>query len=352
MLESIQALLDAFPEPIIQARGGAVVAGNSIARLYLPQLSPGAPLPECLDLPQAAPSGAGIFSSGTATYSFSSTLTGEDQLILFRPAPQGALTDQQLEGTLRQLRQLLGDLMGEIGPQTAAEPASPPEMPRTALIKSFHQMFRLVRNLEYMQESASSEGITPQIIPMDLDALCRQTVSGAYSLLQKAGVTLEYESVSNGLIIPGDPELLQRLLLGLISNSALAAREGRTVLTLRRQGERALLTLSDSGPLPSPQQLAALFQQGTAEELPLPGQGAGLGLSIARHIVSLHRGSMLVEWGQSAPSTVISLPTGPLPSRVAVRSPRPPQRDAGLSPFLVELSDVLPASAFEEDGLD
>ena len=149
MLESIQALLDAFPEPIIQARGGAVVAGNSIARLYLPQLSPGAPLPECLDLPQAAPSGAGIFSSGTATYSFSSTLTGEDQLILFRPAPQGALTDQQLEGTLRQLRQLLGDLMGEIGPQTAAEPASPPEMPRTALIKSFHPMFRLVRHLEW-----------------------------------------------------------------------------------------------------------------------------------------------------------------------------------------------------------
>ena len=98
-------------------------------------------------------------------------------------------------------------------------------------------------------------------------------------------------------------------------------------------------------------QYSALFQQGGNEELPLPGQGAGLGLPIARHIVALHKGSLLVEWGQSAPSVVLSLPTGPLDGRVSVHTPTL-QRDGGLDPVLTELSDLLPPYLFGMEGLD
>ena len=350
MLESIQTLLDTFPEPIVQARDGVVTAANALATLHLPQLSPGASLPDCLALSRGAPSGAGTFSVGASTYTFSQTFRDGEQIILFRPAPQTALPGPPLEGTVRPLRSLLGDVLREAGPAVSEDGASP--LRGAAFSKSFHRMFRLVRNLEYLQEASSAEGVSFRPVTMDLDDLCRQTVSSAYDLLRQAGVTLEYESVCSGLLIPGDPALLQRMLLGLIANSVRAVEEGRIVLSLRKQGERALLTLSDSGPLPTAQQLSALFQQTGGEEIPLPGQGAGLGLPIARHIVSLHRGSMLIEWGQSAPATVISLPTGPLSARVSVRSPLPPQRDAGLSPLLVELADVLPAHLFTGDGLD
>ena len=45
MLDSIQSLLDAFPEGVVQAHAGCVLAANEKARQYLPQLEPGGPLP-------------------------------------------------------------------------------------------------------------------------------------------------------------------------------------------------------------------------------------------------------------------------------------------------------------------
>ena len=348
MLDTIQALLDTFPEGVVQLRSGAVAAVNAMARHYLPQLEPGQPCPEALLLPRSGPMGAGTFAAGPAVYTYSCAAARGEQTVLFRPAPQTALTQRQLEGVIYQLRTLLGEVLAEVGPATAA-----PETPvaADAFSKSFHRLFRLVGNLEYMQQAAGAEGVLFRPVTMDLDGLCRHVVQQAYSLLREVGVELEYEPAQTGLLIPGDPELLQRLLLGLIANAARAAGGGRVTLSLRRQGGRALAAVSDNGPLPDAKQIAAIFQQGGGEDLPLPGQGAGLGLPIARHIVALHKGSLLVEWGQSAPSVVLSLPTGPLDGRVSVHTPAI-QRDGGLDPVLTELSDLLPPRLFGLEGLD
>ena len=83
----------------------------------------------------------------------------------------------------------------------------------------------------------------------------------------------------------------------------------------------------------------------------LPGQGAGLGLPIARHITALHQGKLLVQGGDRPPCVLVSLPTGPLNGRSSVHTPSI-QRDGGLDPVLTELSDILPASIFGLEGLD
>lgn len=348
MHESIQSLLDNFPEGIIQIRQGLVLSANAMAKHYLPQLSEGSPLPDCLVLPKNAPRGAGYFTSGPTSYCFSCSPWEEGHLLFFRPAPQSALTGQQLEGALEQLRSFLGEFLAEVGPLTHQEEGTSP-LPSSAFSKSFHRVFRLLGNLEYMQQSASGR-VSFQRATLDLDGLCRQVVEDARDLLEKAGIALDYEGEGGGLLIPGDAGLLKRLLLGLIANSARAAQEGRITVDLRRSGGRALLSVSDNGPLPSQQQLDALFQQGSGN-LPLPGQGAGLGLSIARDIVRLHNGAFLVQWGQSSPTVIVSLPTGPLDGRASIHAPRV-QRDGGLNPVLVELSDVLPAQLFSLEGLD
>lgn len=349
MFESIQSLLDNFPEGIIQVRQGIVLAANASAYHYLPQLNTGSPLPDCLVLPKNAPSGTGYFTFGTRDYAFSCTQAEGDQLIFFRPAPQTALTGQQLEGALRQLRGFLGEFLAEVGPLTASDSNETP-LPSAAFGKSFHRAFRLMGNLEYMQQ-ISTDTVPFHSTALDVDGLCRQVVEQARGPLETTGIALDYEGTANGLLIPGDAALLKRLLLGLIANSARAAGEGHITLSLHRSGNRAVLALSDNGPLPDQRQLDALLQQASVQDIPLPSQGAGLGLSIARDIVRLHRGSLLVQWGNSSPIVVVSLPTGPLDGRTSVSTPRV-QRDAGLDSVLVELSDVLPAELFSLEGLD
>ena len=215
--------------------------------------------------------------------------------------------------------------------------------------KSYHRMFRLLNNLDFVTSAAGPDGIPFRPSVLDLAGLCRQIARDAGQLLQQ-DTHLEYRSDLPSLLIQGDIPLLQRMLLGLISNSVQTMRGGVVLLSLRRQGDRAVLSLTDSGERPSDRQLAALLQQDTDQAIPQPGQGAGLGLSVVRHIAALHRGTMLVEWGEKAPVILISLPAG-AQERLAVRTPEV-QQDGGLSPLLVELSDVLPPQLFGQEGLD
>lgn len=336
--------LDAFPEAAVLATGGRVTAANPLARHYLPQLEPGAPVPPYLPVSPSSTPGDGTFTAGPSVYAFRRTALPEGQLILFHPAPQSALTDSQLDGALRQLRQFMGEFLVQLGGLPAGEE-------RAAFQKSFCRMFRLLEHLELARAMNAPEGLPFHPVTMDLAGLCHQTACEAAPLLADAGVELLYESAQDSLLISGDPQLLQRLLLELISNAVRAVGKGRVILRLQRQGGRAVLTLSDSGPVPTQRQLAAMFQQDTDSALPLPGQGAGLGLPICREIAALHGGTLLVEWGESSPTTLVSLPAGLSDPRVTVNTP-PLQRDGGLSPLLVGLSDVLPAALFGLEPLD
>ncbi len=77
-----------------------------------------------------------------------------------------------------------------------------------------------------------------------------------------------------------------------------------------------------------------------------------MGLAIARRIVALHKGAMLLERRESGSLlSVVSLPTGPLNPRLDVRSPRI-EDTGGYSPVLVELADVLPQAMFRFEDDD
>lgn len=335
MSEPIFALLDSLSEAAILIRQGTVAAFSPMARHYLPQLQAGGPVPACL--PQSSLAGGGLFSAGTSAYSYTNTPLGQDQLIIFRPAAQTAITDVQLDGAVRQLRQFLGELLVETDAETTS----------ALFRKTFYRMLRLLKNLEYLhQEEPAAPGGT-----LDFAGLCRQTVEEAAPLLAQGGVALDYTCPNASLLIPGDPGLLRYMVLELIANSARAVGQGQIHLRLKTQGGRVLLSLSDSGTHPPQRQLATLLQQDSDQNIPAAGAGAGLGLSVVRRVVALHRGTMLVEWGDGAPVTLISLPTGPLNPRATVNAPNL-QRDGGLSPLLTALADVLPSSVFELAELD
>lgn len=351
MFISDPAALDHFPEAVLQTSGDLLTYANDMARHYLPQLDVGQPLPSCLSPALSGPS-AGTFSAGLSVYAFSAVRSSETGLltVLFHPAPQAALTDLQLEGVTNQFRELLGELAMGFGSQAAPGAGATVSEQQADFAKTFHRMFRLLENLEFLRLAGTTQGTFFHPVTLDLAGLCHRLIGEASTLLCKQGITLEFQA-DPSLLIPGDPQLLQRLLLELIANSAKAIGTGQISVRLSRRGDRALLVLSDSGEALSPRQLNALLQQDCDQQLPMAQAGAGLGLSVVRHIAALHGGSLLVQWGQASPVLILSLPTGPLDPHATLRTPSV-QTDGGLNPLLVGLADVLPADLFGMEGLD
>lgn len=344
MLESIQSLLDAFPEGVIQTGGGLVLSANRQARQYLPGLTPGEPLPFSLPLPNPGETGAGLFAAGGRTFSYSCKDLEGEQLLLFRPDASGVLEDWQLDGLLRQLRELLGELLAEVGPATV--PGG--ELASASFNKTFHRLFRLVGNLEFLRQTAEEGGVPFHPILMDLDSVCDEVARLAGEPLEEGGVCLTYvnRNKKRGLMISGDPDLLKKLLLGLISNAAKAVSQGRVDLSLSRRGENAVITLSNRTSCP---RFLESFS-GPGPDLPLPGQGAGLGLSVARHIVRLHHGQLMPYESGAVQGVLVSLPISGLKGHTSLHTPI--RQDGGLDLVLTELSDVLPVSLFGLEGLD
>ena len=344
MSDTIQSRLERFPEGAIEVAQGRIQGLNCAAQSHFPELAVGMETPAFLSSSLADPEGAGTFSHNGALYLFSHVSGQERDLILIRPAPQSSLTDRQLDGFVRQMRGFLQDILLEF--ETAAGSGRDG---MSSFSKSFCRVYRLLSNLDFMRSIGSPEGVPFHPVTMDLAGLCRRLTQEASVFLDEAGVKLSLRLEPPSLLVPGDPALLQKLLLSLLSNAVKAAPGGEVVLSLTSRHDRAILTLGDSGDHLKGRDLEALFPPAQPDHrIPDPQDGAGMGLAIVRHIVALHGGTLLLEHRGGGLFAVISLPTGPLDPRLTVQSPRA-EDTGGLSPVLVELSDVLPLSLFQMD---
>jgi len=96
-----------------------------------------------------------------------------------------------------------------------------------------------------------------------------------------------------------DKEKIARILLNIFQNSVKYKKPDQAgpqvSLTLVRQGDSALLTLSDNGMGVAPSDLPHLFEQFYRADSSRGRQsGSGLGLSIARQLVHLHNGKIWI----------------------------------------------------------
>lgn len=332
--------LEQFPDSAIEVVHGTVQRLNRSAMRQFPELSSGMELPRFLSAPLEDPDGAGTFTHRGVLYLFSRVTGAEGSLLLVRPAPRSGLTGRQLDGFVRQMRGFLQEVLLEF--QNTAGPEHD-----SAFNRSFFRMYRLLSNLEFMRGIDGPAGTPFRPGTLDLAGLCRRLTEEVSFLLREAGAELRFQCRLPSLLIPGDPALIQKLLLTLISNGVKADPHGRLVLTLERQGDRAALTLGDRGEGFGP---GPFFPPKESEiRIPSSGEGAGMGLAIARHIVDLHQGTLLLgEREGGGVLALLSLPTGPLQTNLAVCAPTP-EEAGGISPVLMELADVLPLSLFHLD---
>jgi len=108
----------------------------------------------------------------------------------------------------------------------------------------------------------------------------------------------------------GDPGRLQQVLWNLLSNAVKFTPNGGTVqVQLAREGEDALVRVSDSGIGIAPEFLPHVFDRFRQQDASITRRhgGLGLGLAIVRQLVELHGGTIAVDSAGENTGTTFTL---------------------------------------------
>lgn len=154
-----------------------------------------------------------------------------------------------------------------------------------------------------------------------------------------------------------DPERLGQALMNLISNAIKFTDPGGEIsIQLKKTAStRLCIIVRDNGCGIPADQMGAIFNRCSApREMPDPRWGVGLGLPLARSIMQLHGGSLILESQAGQGTTVyLALPySGRAAEQPLHTSVQRPAALGGFSPALVELADALPSSVYDFRDLD
>ena len=126
---------------------------------------------------------------------------------------------------------------------------------------------------------------------VDLAKVAREVASQFEAIAPR----VHFREAVGQTVVLGDPDRLKQVLINLVDNAVRATGEGGEVtIDVTQEGERACLTVTDTGCGMAPEVLARIFDRFyRVDDARDRGHGGtGLGLSITRAIVAAHEGTI------------------------------------------------------------
>lgn len=272
---------------------------------------------------------------------------------------------QYSEEELRLLTQVLPNVAMQLRGAMAnvyasAQRLAPPEardqnekLDQTASVfsQSYYQMYRVIENLNDAGKLAET-GLFPRYDD-DIVGLCRTVCEKVEGLFAMNGVTLVFAADRDSCIIGMNAELVERMLLNLLSNALKFTPRGGTVsVRVKTSGKSVLLSVADTGRGIAADRLDTIFDRILEIDRfdPAP-HGLGLGLALCRRIAQGHGGRIMAESEEGKGATfTVSLPN----EKSGEGRLHDVKMDyhGGFSPYLVQMSDALHPEAFTQKYLD
>ncbi len=149
---------------------------------------------------------------------------------------------------------------------------------------------------------------------VDLGAMIESLVEQLDLVAQAKAITFQRQ-MDHEVVVTGDAQWLERLLLNLVDNAIkFTPANGRVDIRLSRDGDAARIEVRDTGPGMTPDVVSRVFERFFRAD-PARSSGAegfGLGLSLAKWIVDRHNGRIDVESQPGKGSTfTVRLPLVP-----------------------------------------
>ena len=139
----------------------------------------------------------------------------------------------------------------------------------------------------------------------DLDSVLDEIKESFYPLAQDKGIDLVFDYQNQ--LVTGDAVLLMQILRNLLANAIQYTQKGVIHVAFTEQGQRLVLSVSDTGCGISEQDLPFIYKEFfRAENSRAQHDGLGLGLSIVSRIAKIIRAELTVEsvMGQGSTFTV------------------------------------------------
>ncbi|MBU3917731.1 response regulator [bacterium] len=151
---------------------------------------------------------------------------------------------------------------------------------------------------------------TLNIVSMDANTAVNEAIELSSTSLRKAGIKLRLSFAESPLQCFADPQLLEQVVLNLIDNAAKAVEMTNTDKIIEVStgliGNNIAITVSDSGIGIKPEIRHKIFEPFFSTRK----DGSGIGLAIARRIISDHGGTISVYKGSLGGAAFrIELPT-------------------------------------------
>jgi signal transduction histidine kinase len=273
---------------------------NRAAAALFPRLKPGSSvlgtLPDYLlfDLAEQAASSA-VFAE--REFIVAAKCFDRFRLLSFSPVRQPDSSFVS-DGLLNELRS--GLLNVSLSARQIGRGGTPEEL-RRGFALLWHSYFQLARQISNLGTATQLREKTIPLRPRrgDLAAFCRELVDALNGFGASELAQLTFSSPLATLNACFDPELVERLLLNLLSNSFQHCPPGSSVcLRLDKKSDRVILSVDDDGsgiPADVLQNVFSRYENRLRPELLSQPLSSGLGLAIARGIAELHGGALIIE---------------------------------------------------------
>lgn len=194
------------------------------------------------------------------------------------------------------------------------------------IIKSIPEPERLAKGLSAIERNATAlrrliedlvdasrmvnGKLALEVRPTDARLVVEAALDSVRPTAQEKGVHLEVRVPSVVEPISGDPDRLQQIVWNLLSNAVKFTPAGGRVMVILSAGASTVeLRIADTGPGIRADFLPRVFEPFSQQDPSTTRAqgGLGLGLSIVRHLVELHGGSVAVDSveGQGAEFTLL-----------------------------------------------
>jgi len=179
--------------------------------------------------------------------------------------------------------------------------------------------------------------------PMKLATVTAAAIEGASAAAQAKSIAITADFTAGPGEMLGDTERLQQALANLLSNAVkFTPAGGKIRVWLRREGSHLELAVADTGRGIAPELLPHLFDRLSTADASLASHAGelGIGLALARGIVTLHGGSVRVasDGADRGTTVVVRLPgrQAAAGAGAPVRDPHAPRPLSGLGILVVD----------------